>query len=189
MTWGVPLLVSYHFAFSYCSWGSQGKNTEVACHSLLRWPTFCQTSPPWPARLAQILPFLWLSYLLLRLHICHSKSLYHFSVSQRLVCWLFPLAYNIVPVSLSGFISTKYFMHLIPRHSDSLSDSQSGCVIFSFLYLCTCSSFCQIWPHHLPFSQLERFLHILLEALPTVSSLKSPWPLPGEALCPRVLWV
>ena len=34
MTWGVPLLISYHFAFSYCSWGSQGRNTEVACHSL-----------------------------------------------------------------------------------------------------------------------------------------------------------
>ena len=32
-------------AFSYCSWGSQGKNTEVACHSFLRWTTFCQTSP------------------------------------------------------------------------------------------------------------------------------------------------
>ena len=30
MTWGVPLLLSYHFAVSYCSWGSQGKNTEVA---------------------------------------------------------------------------------------------------------------------------------------------------------------
>ena len=29
--------VSYHFAFSYCSWGSQSKNTEVACHSLLQW--------------------------------------------------------------------------------------------------------------------------------------------------------
>ena len=39
----------YHFAFSYCSWGSQGKNTEVVCHSLLQWTTFCQTSPPWPA--------------------------------------------------------------------------------------------------------------------------------------------
>ena len=39
MTWGVPLLVSYHFAFSYCSWGSQGKNTEVVCHSLLQWTT------------------------------------------------------------------------------------------------------------------------------------------------------
>ena len=30
------------FPFSYCSWGSQGKNTEVVCHSLLRWTTFCQ---------------------------------------------------------------------------------------------------------------------------------------------------
>ena len=27
---------SYHFAFSYCSWGSQGKNTEVVHHSLLQ---------------------------------------------------------------------------------------------------------------------------------------------------------
>ena len=36
------------FAFSYCSWGSQGKNTEVVCRSLLQWTTFCQTSPPWP---------------------------------------------------------------------------------------------------------------------------------------------
>ena len=33
------------------TWGSQGKNTEVACHSLLQWTTFCQTSPPWPVRL------------------------------------------------------------------------------------------------------------------------------------------
>ena len=49
MTWEVPLLVSYHFAFSYCSWGSQGKNTEVICHSLLQWTTLCRTSPPWPA--------------------------------------------------------------------------------------------------------------------------------------------
>ena len=41
------LSVSYLFAFSYCSWGSQGKNTEVVCHSLLQWTTFCQTSLPW----------------------------------------------------------------------------------------------------------------------------------------------
>ena len=45
---GVHLSVSYLFPFSYCSWGSQGKNTEVVCHSLLQWPIFCQTSPPWP---------------------------------------------------------------------------------------------------------------------------------------------
>ena len=51
LTWGVPLSVSYHFAFSYCSLGSQGKNTEVVCQSLLQWTTLCQTSPPWPVRL------------------------------------------------------------------------------------------------------------------------------------------
>ena len=37
--------------FHNCSWGSQGKITEVVCHSLLQWTTFCQTSPPWPTRL------------------------------------------------------------------------------------------------------------------------------------------
>ena len=37
--------------FSYCSWGSQGKNAEVVCHPLLQWITFCQTSPPWPVHL------------------------------------------------------------------------------------------------------------------------------------------
>ena len=39
------------FAFSYCSWGSQGKNTKVVCHSLLQWTTFSQTSPLWPTHL------------------------------------------------------------------------------------------------------------------------------------------
>ena len=34
-TWGVHLSVSYLFAFSYCSWGSQGKTTKVVCNSLL----------------------------------------------------------------------------------------------------------------------------------------------------------
>ena len=53
--------MSYHFAFSYCSWGSQGKNTEVVCHSLLQWTTFCQTSPPWPDHLGW--PHMaWLSF-------------------------------------------------------------------------------------------------------------------------------
>ena len=48
--------------FSYCSWGFQGKNTEVVWHSLLQWTTFCQTSPPWPARLGW--PHrAWLSYI------------------------------------------------------------------------------------------------------------------------------
>ena len=42
---------SYLFVFSYCSWGSQGKNTGVVCHSLLQWAMFCQNFPPWPVRL------------------------------------------------------------------------------------------------------------------------------------------
>ena len=36
------------FAFLYCSWGSQGKNTEVVCHSLLQWTMFFLNSPLWP---------------------------------------------------------------------------------------------------------------------------------------------
>ena len=64
---GVHLSVLYLFAFSYCSYGSQGKNTEVVCHSLLQWTTFCQNSPPWSVRLRWsytewlIVPFLTLS--------------------------------------------------------------------------------------------------------------------------------
>ena len=41
--------------------GSQGKNTEVVCHSLLQWTTFCQTSPPWPAHLG-LSHMAWLSF-------------------------------------------------------------------------------------------------------------------------------
>ena len=29
------------------SWGSQGKNAELVCHSLVQWTTFCQNTPPW----------------------------------------------------------------------------------------------------------------------------------------------
>ena len=47
-TWEVHFSMSYLFAFSYCSWGSQGKNTEVVCHSLLQWIIFCLNSPRWP---------------------------------------------------------------------------------------------------------------------------------------------
>ena len=40
---GVHLSVSYFFAFLCYSWGSQGKNTEVVCHSILQWITFIIT--------------------------------------------------------------------------------------------------------------------------------------------------
>ena len=41
-------VVYFIFFFSYSSCGSQGRNTEVVCHSLLEWTTFHQNSPPWP---------------------------------------------------------------------------------------------------------------------------------------------
>ena len=40
-TWEVHLSVSCIFAFSYCLWCSQDKNTQGVCHSLLHWTTFC----------------------------------------------------------------------------------------------------------------------------------------------------
>ena len=51
---GSSSFMSYLFAFSYCSWASQGKNTDVVCHSLLQWTMFCQSSstmthPSWMA--------------------------------------------------------------------------------------------------------------------------------------------
>ena len=49
------------FWLSYFSWGSQGKNTEVVCHSLLQWTTFCQTSPPRPIHPGW-LHMAWLSF-------------------------------------------------------------------------------------------------------------------------------
>ena len=36
------------FAFSYCPWGSPGRNTRVGCHFLFWWTTFCQNSSLWP---------------------------------------------------------------------------------------------------------------------------------------------
>ena len=48
--WAPTNLGSASFSvLSFClfilSWGSQGKNTEVVCHFLLQWTTFCQNSP------------------------------------------------------------------------------------------------------------------------------------------------
>ena len=65
------------FAFLYCSWGSQGKNTEVVCHSLLLWTTFCQPSPPWLAHLGW--PHgAWLSFIELDKAVVHVIRLVSF---------------------------------------------------------------------------------------------------------------
>ena len=64
------------FAFSYCSWGSQG-NTEEVCHSLLQWTTSCQNSSPWPICLGW--PYtLWLNFIELDKAVVHEISLISF---------------------------------------------------------------------------------------------------------------
>ena len=66
--------------------GSQGKNMEVVCHSLLQWTTFCQTSPPWPAPLG--LP----CELCIQMGISFLFSLaFHFSLSSLSLCLLLSL--------------------------------------------------------------------------------------------------
>ena len=44
LTWAAHLSESYLFAFSSCSSGSQGKNSEVVCHSFLQYTMFYQCS-------------------------------------------------------------------------------------------------------------------------------------------------
>ena len=69
---------SYLFAFSYyCSWGSQGKDIEVVCHSLLQWTSFCQNPPSWPVHLGW--PYMaWHSFIELDKAMIHVISLVSF---------------------------------------------------------------------------------------------------------------
>ena len=89
--------------FSYCSWGSQGKNTEVVCHSLLEQITFCQTSPPWSIRLGWP-PTAWLSFVELDKAVVHVIILVSFLwLWFQSVCPLMPSlgAYRPSGVSLT----------------------------------------------------------------------------------------
>ena len=47
LTWRVHLSASYLFAFSYCSWGSQGKNVEVFAIPFPSGPCFVRTLLWW----------------------------------------------------------------------------------------------------------------------------------------------
>ena len=42
----IQLLGAETVTFPGCSWGSQGKNIEEVCHSLLQWIMFFQNSSP-----------------------------------------------------------------------------------------------------------------------------------------------
>ena len=97
LTWGVHLSVSYLFAFSYCSWGSQGKNSEVVCHSLLQWATFFQISPPRPDHLG------W----------PHTEWLSFMELDKAVVLWSIWLVFCDCGFSLSPLdaLSHSYILH------------------------------------------------------------------------------
>ena len=104
----------YLFTFSYCSWGSQGKNTEVVCHSLLQWTTFCQNSPPWPVHLGW--PYrAWLSFTELDKAVVHVIRLVSFLLLWfQSFCPLMPSlsAYSLTGVSHS--LDVEYFFTAAP---------------------------------------------------------------------------
>ena len=95
----------------YCSWGSQGKKTEVVCLSLPQWTTFCQTSPRWPSCLRQ--PYTaWLSFIELDKAVVRVIRLASFLwIWFQCVCPLMPSSntYHLAWVSLTldvGYLFT-----------------------------------------------------------------------------------
>ena len=72
LTWEVHLSVSYLFAFSNCSWGSQGKNTEVFCI-------------PVPYGENDIILLLLLSF---QYHICLPFHTVHGVLKTRILKWI-----------------------------------------------------------------------------------------------------
>ena len=100
--WIPPDLGSSSFSvLSLClfipSWCFQGKNTEVVCHSLLQWTTFCQPSPPWPIHLGWP-PMAWLSFIELDKAVVHVIRLASF-----LWLWFQSVCPLSVPTILLGF--------------------------------------------------------------------------------------
>ena len=67
----------YLFILFAFLWSSQGKNTEVVCHCLFQWTTFCQTSPTRPISLGW--PYIaWPSFIKLVKAVVHVIRLVSF---------------------------------------------------------------------------------------------------------------
>ena len=118
-----PRKGSLHLIFSYCSWDSQGKKTEVVCHSLLQWTTFYQTSPPWPSRLGW-LHTAWLSFIELDKAVVHVIRLTNFLwLWFQCVCPLMPSCntYCLSWVSLTLDVGYLFMAAPARHHCCSLS--------------------------------------------------------------------
>ena len=116
------------FCLFNCSWGSQGKNTEEVCHSLLQWTTFCQTSPPWLAFLWW--PYTaWLSLIELDKAVVHVIRLARFLwLWCQCVCLLMPSCntYHLTWVSLT--LNIRYLFTAAPAKHSCCSLPWTRCI-------------------------------------------------------------
>ena len=138
-TWGVHL-----FTFSHCSCGSQGKNTEVVCHSLLQWTTFCQTSPPWPTH-PEWPHMAWLSFI----ELDKAVVLDYFSVIMVSVCLPSCNTYRLTLVSLTLDVGLLLWTRVPGSKHLQLSWLQSLCAVFLKPKKIVCHSFHPPPPRHL----------------------------------------
>ena len=109
------------FCLFICFGDSQGKNTEVVCHSLLQWTTFCPNSPPWPVCLGW--PYTaWLSFIELDKVVVHVIRLASFLwLWFQSVCPLLPSLspYCLIGVSLTWDVG--YLFMAAPAKSSRCS--------------------------------------------------------------------
>ena len=143
-TWGVSLSVSYHFAFSYCSWGSQGNNTEVVCHSLLQLTMFCQNSPPWLIHLGWLYTTC-LSFLELVKAVVHVIRLISFLWLWFLsVCPLMPSLHTNRLTGISLTLDVGYLFKAAPaKHSHCSLGWMCGISSWPLLLtICVCVCVC-----------------------------------------------
>ena len=124
--------MSYLFAFSYCLWGSQVTNTEVVCHSILQWTTFCQNSTmtclSWVALHKMAHSFIELD-----------KAVVHVI---RLVSFLWLLFLSVCPLipSLSAYCLTGVLLTLDVGYPVMAPTPDLGCGIYLLLTPPVCSA-------------------------------------------------
>ena len=100
-------------SFCLCSWGSQGKNTEVVCLSLPQWTIFCQNSPPWPVCLGW--PYkAWLSFIELdKVLVCVIRLASCLLLFQSVCCYIYTFHVFLMHSSLTRHLGWFYTLAIV----------------------------------------------------------------------------
>ena len=100
-------------SFCLCSWGSQGKNTEVVCLSLPQWTIFCQNSPPWPVCLGW--PYkAWLSFIELdKVLVCVIRLASCLLLFQSVCCYIYTFHVFLMHSSLPRHLGWFYTLAIV----------------------------------------------------------------------------